>query len=113
MCVCSLSVKTLCNPFTPAGLKGVLPLEWPDGQALGPDWMTLSRLPGTRAPTGHKISEPLLYLLPLTLACPQIARARGGGTVPGVLGVPVFGTGDWGAGCSSPAHGTPLWVDGS
>lgn len=36
VCVCSLSMKTLCNPFTPAGLKG--------GPAPG-----VTRWPGTRA----------------------------------------------------------------
>lgn len=76
-----------------------------------PNQMTLNRLPGTREHTGHKMSEPFLNFLPLISACLQIARARGSGTVPKVLGVPVCGIRGWVT--LVLTLGSPLWVNGS
>lgn len=81
--VCSLSMKTWCNPFTPAGPRGIPPCPpyQTDQMVLHssrlPDRMTLNRLPWTREHTGHKISEPFLDFQPLISDCLQIARARG------------------------------------
>ena len=83
MCVCSLSMKTWCNPFTPAGPRGIPPSPpyQSDQMVLHsshlPDRMTLNRLPWTREHTGRKISEPFLDFQPLISDCLQIARARG------------------------------------
>lgn len=103
-CVCSLSMKTLCNPFPPARPRGVLPctdqMARRSGCLLDP--MTLNRQPGTREHTGQTTAEPFFNFLPLTSACPQ--TARGSGMAPGVLEVPVCGT--W-------VVGGGRWVDHS
>lgn len=113
MCVCSLSMKTPSNPSLLLGPEGSCP--WSDQMARHsgrlPNQMTLNRLPGTREHTGHKIPEPFFNFLPLISACLHIARVRGSGIVPRVLGVPVCGIRGWGT--LVLTLDSPLWVDGS